>query len=486
MNLEEVARQRTAPLAPAPAPADLAPQPSRLSRSGAVLALQARALCHERFHASATAVATELALMLGCERVSIGFLHRERARVGVVSNAADIREQQAIVRAIAAAMDEAIDQGAVIVHPLPGGSSPSVSLAHAELTRKNGNASICTVPIIGRGRGRGRMLGAIVFERRDGFDARAVEIAKDAATFVGPVLELKHRLDQPIGARIARAVAPRGEHAGPFQPAAWHVGLALVALSVLVAALWPSTFRVVAPARVEGEGQRIISAPVDGFVRSSALRPGAPVKAGQVLATLEDHELALEREKWNAESEQLDKQYREALTQDDAAQIVIARSKLEQAQVQLALVESQLDRAQLRAPFDGVLVSGDLSQSIGMPVARGQELMTVAPDKSFRIVAEVDEQDIGALREGQRARVMFGALSSHPVQITVTRIAPVAAPLDGRNVFEVDGRIEGSAEALRPGLRGVARIEIARQSLGWVWWHRTSDWMRRTMWRVLG
>ena len=205
-----------------------------------------------------------------------------------------------------------------------------------------------------------------------------------------------------------------------------------------------------------------------------------------MLVTLDDHDLKLEREKSSTEIAQLDKLYREALTKDDAAQIVIARSKLEQAQAQLGLVQSQLERSQLKAPFDGVLLSGDLTQSIGMPVKRGQELMTVAPDRSFRVVAEVDEQDVGALRNGQRVQVLFAALALDTVTATVTRIAPVATTLDGRNVFEVDGRIQGSADALRPGLRGVARIDIERSTLGRVWWHRASQWARRTLWRVLG
>ena len=42
------------------------------------------------------------------------------------------------------------------------------------------------------------------------------------------------------------------------------------------------------------------------------------------------------------------------------------------------------------APFDGVLISGDLGPAIGLPVQRGQALMTVAPAQGWRIVAEVD------------------------------------------------------------------------------------------------
>ncbi len=454
----------------------------RYSRSSAVLVLQARALAHEHFRSAAAAVVTELAQRLGCERVSIGLYRQGRLRIGAISGAADIRSQQNIVRAIVAAMEEAIDQNGVVVHPLPFGSSPSVTLAHAELSHANGQLSICSVPIVGRN----RAYGALLFERREAFDPRSVEAAKDAATFVGPVLELKHRIDQPLSGHIVDAVTPRHGKASLLRPGVWQLGIATLVLALVGVAFWPASFRIVAPARVEGEGQRIIAAPVDGFIRTVMLRPGETVRAGQVLLTLDDHDLALERDKSNAEIAQLDKQYGDALNKDDAASIVIARSKLEQAQAQLELIQLQLDRVQLKAPFDGVLLSGDLAQSIGMPVKRGQELMTIAPDRSFRIVAEVDEQDVAVLRNGQSAQVLFGAFAQESLAARVTRIAPVATTLDGRNVFEVDGRIQGSTDALRPGLRGVVRIDIEPSTLGRIWWHRASQWLQRTLWRVLG
>ena len=76
----------------------------------------------------------------------------------------------------------------------------------------------------------------------------------------------------------------------------------------------------------------------------SRARPGDPVRSDQLVIALEDQDLKLEREKWSAEAAQLDKQYRDALTKDDAAQIVMARSKLEQAQVQFELASRQLER----------------------------------------------------------------------------------------------------------------------------------------------
>lgn len=452
-----------------------------INRGGTLLALQARALAHDGFQEAATAVVDDLARQLGCERVSIGFCANGRITLAAISNHAEFRARQDAVQAIASAMDESIEQRGVVVYPMPTGGATGVTLAHAQLARMNGNAAITTVPFAARN----RVLGALLFERRSGFDSRALELAKDAAMFVAPILELKHRLDAPLTRRLAHAVAPRGRRPTAFGLSPWAMGGAAAAVALLVMTLWPATFRVVAPARIEGAAQRVLAAPVDGFIREVSSRPGDAVRAEQLVIALEDQDLKLEREKWSAEAAQLDKQYREALTKDDAAQIVIARSKLEQAQVQFELASRQLDRTQLRAPFDGVVLSGDWAQSIGAPVKRGQELMAIAPQRELRVVAEVDEQDVALVRVGQTSRVMFAGLTGKPVDFRVTRIAPVATALEGRNVFEVEGHLDAADGSLRAGLRGVVKIDIEPRSFGAQLWHGVSNWLRRAWWQVV-
>lgn len=467
-----------------PTAARPAPRAVRPSRSAAVLALQAHALAQSGFDAAAAAVVNQLAQTLRCERVSLGLYIGGRLRIAAISGAADVRERHNAVGRIAASMAEALDQRLAIVHPLPGGASPAITLAHQELSQSNGHAAIYTVPVATRH----ELLGALLFERRGGFDTTALEAAKDAAMFAGPLLALKQRADGRVGHRMAQALRPAAKR--PFGGARFSVARAVLGATLLGAAalaLVPSTHRVVAPARVEGAVQQLIAAPVDGFVGAVQVRPGESVRAGQVLMSLDTRELALERDKWAAEMAQLDKQYREALSKDEAAPIMIARAKLEQAQSQHALAVAQLERSTLRAPMDGVLLSGDFMQAVGMPVKRGQELMTIAADHSWRVVAEVEEQAIAPLRAGQSAQVLFAAVSgAEPLRFAVTRIAPVATQADGRNVFEVEGTPQGAGAQLRPGMRGVARIEVGESTLGAIWFERAQHAWRRMSWQLLG
>src|SRR2546427_1698064 len=81
-----------------------------------VLDLTATALRQARFYASATAFVTALATRFDCDRVSVGFVRGGRTHVRAVSHSAQFRKQANLIRAIAAAMDEAVDQQAALLH----------------------------------------------------------------------------------------------------------------------------------------------------------------------------------------------------------------------------------------------------------------------------------------------------------------------------------------------------------------------------------
>ena len=158
------------------------------ARLVAVLELIATSLHYERFQAAATAVVTELATTLACERVSVGFKKGPHIYLRALSHSAAFGKKTNLVRALEAAMDEAADQLATVLYPAPKDGPFQVTRAHAELARQHGAGSICTVPLTAGE----TVLGALVLERPAGeeFDARTVALCEHAALLVGPVLEV--------------------------------------------------------------------------------------------------------------------------------------------------------------------------------------------------------------------------------------------------------------------------------------------------------
>jgi multidrug resistance efflux pump len=215
------------------------------------------------------------------------------------------------------------------------------------------------------------------------------------------------------------------------------------------------------------------------------VRPGDRVRAGAVLAQLSSQELELERRRRESELHQHENGYRAALARNDRTQMVVSQSRAAEAQALLALAETQLDRSRLVAPFDGVVIKGDLTRSLGAPVQKGEVLMVLSPTDSFRLIVEVDEDDIAAVRAGQGGQLALAARPEGTLRFTTRRVVPLATTADGRNYFEVEAALEGAPADLRPGLSGVAKIEVGRRSLGWLLFHRAADWLRLALWAVL-
>ncbi|WP_232055184.1 hypothetical protein [Vibrio taketomensis] len=83
---------------------------------------------------------------------------------------------------------------------------------------------------------------------------------------------------------------------------------------------------------------------------------------------MDDKDLRLEKLKWLSEQSKLNKQYQEAIAIRDRAKINIINAQQEQVDAQLELVNSQIVRGSIVAPFAGVVVSGDLNQRLGSAV----------------------------------------------------------------------------------------------------------------------
>jgi multidrug resistance efflux pump len=307
-------------------------------------------------------------------------------------------------------------------------------------------------------------------------------LCEHLACIVGPILELKYAAETPWHKRARRTLGKGLRTVTAPGRVGVKAGVAAAALALLGLTLIPIQYRVGAQARIEGAVQRALVAPADGFLRQVYARPGDAVKAEQVLAELAQEDLQLEQRKWQSELTQHENAASSALARADRSQYVINQAKADEARAQLDLADRQLSRTRIVAPFEGVVIKGDLTQSLGAPVRRGDVLLTVAPANQYRLVVEVDERDVSRLKAGQRGHVALGAFSDRSIAFRVKTVTPVATTRDGRNFFEVIGELEGAVPALRPGLQGVAKVDAGAAPLAWIWTHRLIGWARMTLW----
>jgi multidrug efflux pump subunit AcrA (membrane-fusion protein) len=244
-------------------------------------------------------------------------------------------------------------------------------------------------------------------------------------------------------------------------------------------------YRVSAKSVLEPSVLRSVVAPFNGYVETTHFRAGEIIQSGDFLCTLDDRELRLERLKWLNQLDELEKKYDQALATHEMAEVTILTAQMEQARAQLALLEDQLARTKLVAPFDGIVVTGDLSQKIGSPVEQGEVLFEVAPLDAYRLIVQVDERDVRDISVEQRGQLLLSSLPKDPLSFSVESITPVSTAEEGRNYFRVEAQLDHTLPRLRPGMEGVAKIEVDERLLIWIWTHSVVDWVRMTMWEWL-
>lgn len=446
-----------------------------------VLALQNEPGPREAALALVHAVGREL----GCHQVQLALAQGRTLKREAVSHAAvsDDRSQQAALAL--QAMHEAFDQGQRILWPEPpateGEVAVKVTAGHARYAAEAAARALCSLPLVAAH----ETMGVLLLERDTPFNADEAALLDALGAAVGPLLLLQRDAGQGLAARALRSLRRGVGHATDSAHPALKLGLGAAALLLLALAAVPLPYRVSAGAIVEGAQQRAAVAPFEGYVREAPARAGDLVKAGQLLARLEDKDLLLEKTRWESELDVALRKEREAMARANRVDQRQAAAQANQARAQLDLATAKLERVAITAPFDGIVVQGDLSQQLGSPVEQGKVLFEIAPMNAWRVILKVDERDIGRVKPGAGGRLVLASLAGQDWGFTVKKITPVSVPEDGRNQFRVEAELAGDAPKLSPNMEGVGKIEAGSAPLLWQWTHPLLDWLRLAWWKLL-
>jgi len=423
----------------------------------------------------------KLADAFACKQVSIGLRDGMLIHLKSLSNTANFDSRTQFIRQLEAAMEEACDRRQAIAHPgLLNTDSPA--RAHAELVKQHGCKAVLTVPLINAD----QVLGAVCFEQSNGpvFDVTTARQCESITQLLCPIIAHKMQQEKPLLARATETVkAPMATLLGNkyFKV---KMLLLLLAVGTFIAANTQSVHKVNAPASIMGSVRQLIVAPQDGYIQEAAVRAGDDVRAGDLLAKMQDRNLTLELNKQQSLHIQISQEYREALAQQDRTAMSVLKAQLQQVDADILLAQQSLQRTHLVAPFDGVVVSGDLSQSLGSPVDIGQVLFEVAPLENYRVILEVPEQDIGSIKAAQSGQLVVSALPSETFDFHVEQIIPLAASNNSGNYFQVEAQLTQSSDLLRPGMRGSSKIFADESSLLWIWTHHLTEKLRILAWTL--
>lgn len=452
----------------------------RLAHAGFVLDLQAELTAQPHAERALFTLVNRLAERFGCHQVLLGTPSGPSVDVRAMAHAAWFDERASLLQLAAHAMDEALDQRIRTLVPEPAGGPPHVTAALRRYAQEGRSPAACALPL----EHGSRLVGICLLQRDAPFEAAELQLLDAIGLSLGPLVALILEHDESLPAHLRRSTRWLVSRLGDGSRPGWKLAGVLAAVLVATLALVKVDYRVTSRALVEGAVQRAAVAPFDGFVREAPARAGDTVRKGQVLALLDDKDLRLERQRWQAELDIAEKRERESRANGERAELRMASAQAAQARAQLDLANEKLARVQVLAPFDAVVVRGDLSQQLGSPVEIGKVLFELAPLDAWRVILQVDERDIAQIAEQRRGDLVLASLPDKTWPLRVSMITPVSVPEDGRNYFRVEAQLEGAAAEVRPGMEGIAKVDSAPRSVLWVWTHRFTDWARLALWRL--
>ena len=227
----------------------------------------------------------------------------------------------------------------------------------------------------------------------------------------------------------------------------------------------PVPLSALAPAEVVPRDPDLVTAAIDGVVRSVDVEPNAAVKPGDVLVRFAD--TALRGRLAVAEQNVVVAHARERrLAQssfDDRAarrELAVASSELRLAEVERDAARDALERAELRAAKAGVAVFQGRKDLEGRPVAVGERLMSIARPDDVELRIDLPVKDSVLAREGAPVRVYLDADPLDPLGATVEQAAFAAVPVPGGGLaFVLRARLEAAGPPPRIGYRGTAQVQ---------------------------
>ena len=430
----------------------------------------------------ALAIATDIKNHYGFDLTAVGFVRGDRVEVMAISGQDEVRPAHPGVQLIRAAMEECLDRRRPVVYsgdPDAGEHEVDCRL-HAQWSTTLNRDPVASFPlrcldevvaIVSMSRGAATHL--------DG--DRVVKIAEEMSGYAALV---------PLSCTASRSLPEHAAHSmrsllrnfmgrGKLKVVSTLVVLFIFSIWLVFGQL-SYTFTV--PCVVEAADRFVALCPRDGILDELFVRPGDRVRADQLLAVLDVNKETLHREELRAEIESLEAQADEALAKSEFGRLRIHRAKKRSLLALLAVVEANIEEAQIRAPRDGIILEGDLREQLGGRLRAGDEMFKIARYDRAVVVLKVPERLVLAARDLDAAVFSPAADPTRRYELHALRVSPASTVVDEQNVFLGEATVLTNLDGIAPGMEGIAYLDAGHRPPWWVLTHRLTDWLRLNFW----
>ncbi len=205
---------------------------------------------------------------------------------------------------------------------------------------------------------------------------------------------------------------------------------------------------------VEARQQAVLGFGATGRVAAIHVKAGDVVKAGQVLAELENIDLKMIFKEAQGEYQRNQKLFQEKL---------VSRVALDESRKALEVARATQGRSVVTAPFDGMVTEVNLE--LGESVGQGTKAPLRLVDQLPRLLkGEIDEVDLAKVKEGQSARVRIPAVGTKSFQAKVSRVVPfIDTTKEQDRTSQIEMEMEATEERIPVGASAEVEIITSRR-----------------------
>lgn len=134
----------------------------------------------------------------------------------------------------------------------------------------------------------------------------------------------------------------------------------------------------------------------------------------------------------------------------------LKKSKIDVGQANLADARKKLDDTIIKTPMDGIITQLEIEE--GETAKPGKVILTLLPEKKFKIESDISEVDIGSLEKNDEVDVDFDAFPGKLFKGYISKIYPTETVKEGVIYYRIEVMLDNYPSELKSGL--TANLEI--------------------------
>ncbi len=211
--------------------------------------------------------------------------------------------------------------------------------------------------------------------------------------------------------------------------------------------------------KVEAEEDAFISPEMNGQIEKVHVKEGSNVKRGQLLVSLNTSLIESSIKEVETGLELAKKLYEKQKGLWDQQigsemQYLEAKNVMEQAEARLATLETQMDMAKVKAPFDGVIET--IFKKEGELAAPGMQLVQLISLRNLKLYGNISERYMAAVKKGARVNITFPDVDGLSFDANIHRVGNTID--NGSRTFRVEVKIDNSTGKLKPNMYSIIRL----------------------------